>query len=246
MKITATILTKNSEKYLKEVLNALTSFDEVVILDNGSEDQTLEIAKTFPNVSIHITPFLGFGKMHNLCAKLSKNDWIFSIDSDEIPTKQLIHEINSCTLDPNFVYSFPRHNYYRGKFIKWCGWYPERVIRLYNRRKTRFSDAEVHEKILSENLQEYRLINPIRHYPYSNIADFLKKMQHYSELFAKQYQYKKKSSPLIAIGHGFHAFFKSYLIKKGFLGGFEGFLISLYNGHTAFYKYLKLYESNLS
>ena len=84
----------------------------------------------------------------------------------------------------------------------------------------------------------------LKHYSYASISDFLTKMQSYSTLFALQNQGRKSSSPIKAILHGMFAFWKSYVLKRGFLGGYEGFVISAYNGHTAFYKYLKLYEAN--
>ncbi len=93
-------------------------------------------------------------------------------------------------------------------------------------------------------MQSVACKSPLVHYSYESISDFLQKMQSYSTLFAKQNCGKKSSSPFKAITHGFFAFFKSYIIKRGILGGYEGFVISAYNGHTAFYKYLKLYEAN--
>lgn len=242
--ISVTILTKNNEKYLKSVLESLQSFDEILIYDNGSTDNTLDIAKTFSNVRIIEGPFLGFGMTHNKASSLAKHDWILSIDSDEVMTKELAHEIKSLDLDEACVYSFPRHNYYNGKFIKWCGWYPDRQYRLYNRKKTGFTDVEVHEQVIIEGMEHVLLKNPIKHYSYASIEDFLAKMQHYSDLFAMQNKGKKSSSPLKAFLHGIFAFIRSYFIKTGFLGGYEGFLISSYNGHTAFYKYMKLYEAN--
>lgn len=243
--ISATILTKNSAKYLQQVLSALKPFDEVVILDNGSSDLTLEIARQFANTRIYTSPFIGFGPLHNLAASYAKNDWILSIDSDEVISELLTQEILQETLNRNTIYSFPRHTYYRGKLIKWCGWYPDRIIRLYHRKMTRFSDDLVHEKILQNSLQEKPFQHPLIHYSYASIADFLTKMQSYSELFAKQQLDKRSSSVSKAITHSLFAFFKSYFLKRGFLGGYEGFLISVYNSHTALYKYLKLYEASL-
>lgn len=243
-KISVTILTKNSEKYLKEILPPLAAFDEVLLYDNGSTDRTFDIAKNFPNVTILHKSFEGFGPTHNKASHAAKNDWILSIDSDEVVTPQMIKEISETTLDANAIYSFPRHNYFNGKFIKWCGWYPDRQVRLYNRLKTRFTDAQVHEEIMREGMTHVSLKAPLVHYSYASISDFLTKMQAYSELFAKQNKGKKKSSLAQAVLHGYFAFFKSYLIKRGFLGGYEGFVISAYNGHTAYYKYLKLYEEN--
>lgn len=242
--ISATLLTKNSEKFLDEVLASLSDFDEVVVYDNGSSDRTVDIARSYSNVSIHEGPFLGFGPTHNRASSLARNDWIFSIDSDEVVTKELREKIKSLDLDDKAVYAFPRDNYYNGKWIRWCGWYPDYQVRLYNRSQTKFTDAQVHEAVMTENMRVHRIEAPFIHYSYNSLSDFLSKMQSYSTLFAEQNKGKKKSSPWKAISHGLFAFFKSYFIKRGFLGGYEGFVISAYNGHTAFYKYLKLYEAN--
>lgn len=242
--ISVTILTKNSQSYLKEVLEALTSFEEVLVCDTGSTDHTMEIAKTFPNVKIVEQAFIGFGPTHNLASSLAKNDWILSIDSDEIATPELVKEIKKLDLNPNNVYSFPRNNEYRGKWIKWCGWYPDQQVRLYHRLSTSFTKAQVHEAVITTGMQIVRLKSPLRHYSYASVDDFLNKMQSYSSLFAAQNQGKKSSSLCKAVLHGFFAFFKSYFIKRGIIGGREGFEISFYNGATAYYKYLKLAEAN--
>ena len=244
MMISVTILVKNGERRLKEVFDALKNFDEVLLFDTGSTDQTLSIAQKFSNVALHQGELTGFGQAHNAAAALAKHPWILSIDADEVLSKELAQEILHTKLEPNTVYSLPFHNFYKGKQIKWCGWYPEAHIRLYNKEMTAFSDTKIHEGVLTKNLAIKRFTHPVRHYSYASISDFLVKMERYSTLFAEQNKGKRKSSPLIAIGHGMSAFFKSYLLKRGFLGGYKGFLISAYNGHTAFYKYMKLYEAN--
>lgn len=242
--ISVTILTKNSERYIEEVLSALESFDEIVIYDTGSTDHTLSLAKRYGNVTIYEEKFIGFGPTHNHASSLAKNDWILSIDSDEVVAPEMIREIAKNQLNETCVYSFSRNNYFNGKLIKWCGWHPDRRVRLYHKKRTHFSDVQVHESVITEHLQHIPLHAPIKHYSYASISEFLDKMQFYSSLFAKQYVGKKSSSPSKAVLHGFSSFVKSYVIKKGFLGGYEGFIISLYNGHTAYYKYLKLYEAN--
>lgn len=242
--ISVTILTKNSQKYLLEVLSALHIFSEIVVYDTGSQDQTLEIARRFSNVVIYEGSFIGFGPTHNIASSLAKNDWILSIDSDEIVTPNLADEIRSLKIKRGCVYSLPRHNEYRGKWIRWCGWHPDRQIRLYHRLDTRFTEAQVHEAVDARHLKEIQLYSPLRHYSYDQVGDFLQKMHSYSSLFALQYQGKKSSSLSKALAHGCYAFFKSYILKRGFLGGQEGFEISFYNANTAFYKYLKLAEAN--
>lgn len=243
-KISVTILTKNSERYLYDVLKALHAFDEVLICDTGSTDNTLELARQFLNVTIKHIPFVGFGPTHNHASALARNDWILSIDSDEVASDEMVESIFARPLDAGAVYSFPRDNYYKGKWIRWCGWYPDRQIRLYNRTKTRFTDAQVHEAIVTTGMKVIPLKGSMKHYSYETVSQFIDKMQSYSSLFAKQNQHRKSSSLCKAVLHGLFSFFKSYVLKRGFLGGAEGFEISVYNGNTAFYKYLKLAEAN--
>lgn len=243
--ISVTIIVKNGERKLKEVLTALTYFKEVVLFDTGSTDKTIEIAKTFSNVTIYQKVFKGFGPTHNEAAKCAKHRWILSIDADEVLSDELVNEILSLALNENYVYELPFINFFNGKKIKSCGWHPEFHVRLYNKNTTKFSEILVHEKVITEGLTVITLKNFIYHYSYESISDFLIKMQRYSTLFAEQYQNKRKSSPMIALRHGLGAFLKSYIVKKGFMDGYEGLLISCYNGHTAFYKYLKLYHRNM-
>jgi len=242
--ISVTILTKNCGQTLSATLESLRDFPEVLLLDTGSTDNTLQVAKTFPNVTIHQKEFIGFGPTHNIATSLAKNDWILSIDSDEVLSEELIREIQALSLCKDTVYSLQRHNYYNGKHIRWCGgWHPDPVVRLYHRQHTRFSDDAVHEKVLTQGLKLKTLISPLFHTPYREMGDFLSKMQTYSTLFAQQHKGHKKASLFSAIYHSLYAFFKSYVLKRGFLGGKEGFIISVYNSHTTFYKYVKLWEA---
>ncbi len=239
--ITVTILTKNSAATLKKTLASVVGFSEVLIFDTGSTDETLQIAREFPNVQVHQGSFSGFGPTHNLASSLAKHDWILSLDSDEILSEELSSEILKRTLYPNCVYEIRRHNFFNGKRIRGCsGWDPDFVVRLYNRKRAKFNDAKVHETVLYPNLNKVPLKHPILHTPYLQIEDFLTKMQNYSTLFVHDQKHKKSASLLSALCHGWWAFIKSYVVKRGFLSGKEGLIISLYNSHTTFYKYLKL------
>ncbi len=240
--ISIVMLTNNCNETIKKALDALKAFEEVVIIDTGSKDNTVDIAKSYKNTKIYFQDFEGFGSLRNKGAQLAKNDWILAIDSDEVMPKELETEILKTNLDPKYIYGFYFHNFFNNKLIKCCGWYPEKHLRLYNKNQTTFSDSLVHEKILEKDLNIKYFKNPIFHYSYRKIDDFLQKMSKYSTLFAIQNKNKKKSSLSKAIIHGVFAFFKSYVIKRGFLAKKEGFIISLYNANTAFYKYLKLAE----
>lgn len=245
MLISAHVLTHNSERSLHATLASLKNFQEVIVIDTGSTDHSLAIARSFPNVKVHLYPLQGFGAMHNLAASLASYDWIFSIDSDEIASPSLIKELATLALDPCVLYSVERHNYYNGKRIKCCaGWYPDWVVRLYNRKTARFTEELIHEKVDVQQCRMIRLKGHLCHTPYVSADDFLRKMQSYSSWFAKQYQGKKRSSLGQAILRAGLAFLKNFFLKRGFLGGKEGLIISLYNTQTTYYKYLKLAEAN--
>lgn len=242
--ISVCILTKNSERSLRETLASLVHFPEVIILDTGSSDKTLEIAKQFLNTRVEEVKFSGFGPLRNYAAQVAKHDWILALDSDEVLSEALQKQLHSLSPDPDCVYEIKFINFYRGKQIKGCGWQPESHVRLYHKKRTRFSEVQVHEGVVTENFKIVKIDKPILHTPYRTVSDFLAKMQHYSDLFAKEQCGKRKSSFRTALAHGFGAFVKTYLLKRGFLMGREGFMIALYNANTAFYKYLKLDEMN--
>ncbi len=244
--ISATILTKNSAARLDEVLAALRWCDEVIVLDTGSTDDTCAIAQRHANVSLHrlAGPFPGFGRAHRHAVALARHDWILSIDSDEIVTAELADEITALPLDPGTVYAMPFHNYFNGRLITTCGWYPDRHERLFNRTATNFCASEVHERVGTAQLSVRLLRHPIRHHSYEAMDDFLRKMRSYGQLFADQHAGRKSSSPAKAVARSLWAFFKSYLLERGCLQGCEGLVISAYKAQTVFWKYLLLHEAN--
>ncbi len=244
-KISVTILTKNSQKYIHECLSALVAFDEVVILDNGSSDKTIEVANSFTNVKVYTNDFIGFGPLKQLAVSYTTNEWVLSVDSDEIFSQELVSEILSLELDKSTIYSILRDNYYNKKLVKCCGWENDVVERLFSKNRTNFNDKQVHEGItISDNMKIEQLQNRFKHYTFDSSSELLSKMDKYSTLYAQENKNKKKSSPLKALLSGFFTFFKSYILQKGFLYGYEGILISISNANGAFYKYIKLYEEN--
>lgn len=243
----AVMLVKNSERYLKEVLSALSDFAEVLLLDNGSTDNTQAIATQFANVSWHEHPFIGFGAMKNLAASYAQYDWIFSIDSDEIASPELISAIRQAVErnDPDAVYTLSRLNHYHGRLIKACGWYPDILPRLYHKAHTQFTPRQVHESLMiPENTHIIALKGYLKHYSFENASGLIQKMQQYSSLYAQEMQYRKSASPTKALLHGSFAFIKNYLLKNGWRYGADGFIISTANAQGAYYKYIKLYEHN--
>jgi len=240
--ISVIILTKNSQKYLKECLFSLKDFSEIIVLDNGSVDNTIKIVQNFSNVKLIKHKFIGFGALRNIAIREATNNWILSIDSDEILSSKLINSIKK--IDPKetcCVYGILRDNYYKKKLIRCCGWYPDIVIRLFNKQHTNFNNNYVHESIiLKPETKKLILAGTIKHYPFDCISSLINKMQQYSTLHVEQTS--KKSSPLKAVTRAIYTFLKNYIFQKGIFYGYEGLVISVSNANGVFYKYMKLYE----
>ncbi len=245
MTITPVIISKNAMRTIDLTLNSLREFDEVVVLDTGSSDNTMRIAKEYSNVKLFQSSFSGFGKCKNEGANLATSDWILSIDADEVLSPELIHSIKALKLDSNKVYKWKRSNFYRRKEIRHSGWGNDIVIRLYNKKTTQFKEKLVHEFVESEGLEIATLNGCMNHYSYQSISEFSLKREFYSDLFAIENKGKRKSSPLIALLHAIFDFFNTFLIKRGFLDGYLGLVIAISNSYVTFVKYIKLYEANL-
>jgi glycosyltransferase involved in cell wall biosynthesis len=243
--ISAVLITKNAEATINLTLASLQEFSEVVVLDTGSTDRTLEICKRYNNVEIYRTGFTGFGKAKNKASELAKNDWILSIDADEVISKELLASIKKEVFKPNTVYKWKRENYYREKRVKYSGWGKEFVTRLYNKRQTSFNQKLVHESVRTDKMKIKALKGHLIHYSYLSISDFAIKRDFYSELFALEYKGKRKSNPFTAFLKSVFNFFNTFFVQLACLDGYRGLLIAISNANVTFMKYLKLYEANL-
>ena len=234
---------KNGAQYLRRTLNALSAFEDVVLLDNYSTDDTIAIAKEFSNVRIFEHEFCGMGKVRNLAASYAKNDWVFFVDCDEIISPQLSEVLLSTKFQSGNIYRVLRKNYYDGYRIDSSSWGNDWILRLYNKTETRFQENEVHDSFIKNNLQETKLHGGyMYHFPYDNVDKLIDKMQFYSSLYAKQHFNKKKCNLALLPFRAFLMFFKCYILKRGFIEGYEGLAISSYNAMGVFSKYIKLYE----
>lgn len=243
--ISAVMILKNAEKSLKATLESLQLFTEVIILDNGSTDKSLEIAAEYDNVKVFHSPFIGFGPLKNLAASHASNDWIFSIDSDEIITDQLFEVIHKLDLSSSTnVYSVLRQNAYDGTVINGANWGNDWVKRLYNRKVVHFYDSQVHEVLNTEHVTVSKIRGALKHESYSNIDELLHKQGLYTTLFAEQNAYRKRISSTMIVLKTLFTFFQSYFLKRGMIYGWKGLLISYYNSSAVFYKYSKLKEFN--
>ena len=231
-KLSVVIITKNEENFITDAIKSALFADEVIILDSGSIDKTCEIAKEL-GAKVYQNEWLGFGPQKNRAVELAKNDWVFVLDSDERITKELKDEIVATLKEPQFNgYFIARLNNFFGKNIKNCGLYPDYSIRLFNKNYGKFNDVSVHESVQLTSKAAY-LKNHMIHLAYDSIEEFIQKQNRYSSL-----NHKKKSL-LKAIINPYWTFFKLYILKKGFLDGWHGFVISKLYAQYTFWKYIK-------
>ena len=245
MSISVVIITKNAERTLATCLDGLKWASEVIILDNGSDDQTPQIASS-KGAKLHISDWHGFGPQKNLVIDLAVSQWILSVDSDEFVTPELAAEIIRTvgSKPEEDIFELSRISSYCGKEMRYSGWFPDYVPRLFRKGKARFSDSLVHERLVFESKPK-RLINHLIHDSFHSPHEVLEKMNRYSSLGAQQLaQSGRGSSLLTAVLHGLGAFLKTYVIKAGFLDGVEGFMLAVSNAEGAYYKYVKLYYLN--
>lgn len=244
MKITATIITLNEEKFIGDCLKSLDFADEIVVVDSGSTDRTEEICRENPKVRFVCRAWPGFGKQKNAAAELAQNDWIFNIDADERVSPRLKESILKVTGGEAPCYRVARENYFGDRWIRRCGWYPDFNKRLYDRRECAFSEKEVHEALECRG-RVGELDGNLVHKTYSGLSDYVTRMERYSTLAARELV-KKGKRPGLAhlLFKPLFTFFKMYVLKLGFLEGGMGFVLSTIYAHYTFYKYGKAIELN--
>ena len=161
--ISIVIIASNSQKHIRKCLDSVKEF-EVILYLNNSTDDTKKIASKYKNVKIIDGYFDGYGKTKNRAISYASNDWVFVLDSDEVMSEELKEEIMSLHFDnTNICYEVNRKNLFLEEEVKFSGWNPDWIIRLFNKKITKFSDVEVHESILTNNLEIRKLENRIIH-----------------------------------------------------------------------------------
>lgn len=239
--ISVVMITRDAAATLARALEATRGVDEVVIYDNGSTDDTREIAAGYPNVSLHRGPFEGFGTTRRRAVACARNDWIFSLDADESPDADLIAALERWlpTADPESVGVIHRQNWLMGRPVRRAGWGHDWLVRVFNRRHCNFNDARVHESVAThESTRPERLAGHLTHQAVTDLSQFLEKINRYSELRARSGRLKHYPVPLIFLKALF-AFFRTYALQGGFLEGWRGLVIAVANANGVFWKYLK-------
>jgi len=229
--ISAVIITHNEEDNISKCLSSLIGFDEIIVVDSGSEDNTIEIAKTYGAKVIH-QEWLGFGPQKKFAVSEAKHNWIFSIDADEYLSDESKYSIFKADLtNTKTAYSINRRSFFLGKEVKYSGWNPDWVIRLFNRNEANFTDDLVHERVTGfSNLHE--LDGLMFHNTYVSLEDVKNKTKKYG-LLGQKSRKKKKNRYLSSTW----AFLRTFIVKLGILDGLSGLRIALMNAKATFIKY---------
>jgi len=243
MKITANIITLNEQHNIEECINSLKDVcDEIIVVDSNSSDETVAIALSL-GAKIVLQEYLGDGFQKNVVLKHAAFEWILSIDADERLDDEMrdsIKKVKEADSHPE-AYSFKRKNYIGDRWIKYCGWYPDECIRLYNKNATKFKEVMGHSSVESKDVK--LLDGNIIHYSYKNYHDLLNKTNRFSSRGAKMLLEKgKKANGFSPFLHFISAFFRKYFLQRGFMQGVDGLTISLTASINSYMKYAKLLE----
>ncbi len=244
MPLSVIIIARNEEANISDCLKSVNFADEILVLDSGSTDKTVEIARSC-GASVHVAQdWPGFGPQKNRVLALATGDWVLSLDADERVTPELRQEILTVISRPDapMCFCIPRSSWFCGRFIGHSGWTPDYVDRLFKAGSARFSDDLVHEKLLHGG-PATPLENPLLHYSHRSFSDVLLKIDRYSTAFSEQaFAQGRRASVLGAVGHGLWAFIRTYLLKAGFLDGEHGLTLAIASAEGSYYRHLKLWR----
>ncbi len=239
-KVSVIIIAYNEEKNIERCLESVKWADEIIVVDGFSDDRTEEICRQYTDKVFQVK-WSGFGRQKNICAGKSSHKWVLNIDSDEVVSSELANEVRDLLdSEPQFsLYKIPRKNYFGSRWVRYGGWYPDHIARLYDKTKAAFSENLVHEGLVPNNRCGF-LKTPLEHYSYRDMADYVERQNRYSSLSAEQNSADGGEAAWIdLVFKPPLAFIKTYFLKQGFREGFLGFFLAISASYYTFLKYAK-------
>jgi (heptosyl)LPS beta-1,4-glucosyltransferase len=244
VKLTVTVITYNEAEHIAAALDSVAWADEIIVIDSGSTDGTIEIARQ-KATQVIVRDWPGYSAQKNFAADQAAHDWVLSLDADERVTPSLAEEIRALLQRGPDVkgYRIKRVSRYLGRWIRTTDWYPDYQLRLYHRRAGRWNGLRIHESFRLADGHPMLLSNEIEHYAYRNISHHLKKIDAYTTLIAEQLHEEGRRTSLLTMAlHGKFAFFRNYVLRRGFMDGVPGLIVSVLNSYYVFLKLAKLWE----
>lgn len=244
IKISACIITFNEEQAIEDCLKSVGWCEEIIVVDSGSTDQTVEICKSM-GCKVIYNKFVCFSSQRQFASSQASNDWILFIDADERLTPSLVNEFRNITedkIDDFVAYNIRFQTYIYGKLMRSCGLKNEKHVRFYNRKYVAFSDRVVHESLII-NGPVGKFDGHIVHLTYADLHDHLEKLNRYTEMWSNEKIAKGKTTTIFNVFIQFPVkFFQFYILRGGVIDGFAGFVYSFFYGVYGTMKYAKLYQ----
>ena len=244
VEISAVIIARNASQTIETTLASLAKFSEVVLVDTGSTDGTIERSRAFPNVVIYEEAFIGFGPTKNLAVRKASFDWVFSVDADESLDDELVEAVFDFDFSLNSnVGVIHRKNFFLSKHVKYGGWGTDYIVRLFNKKHVMFNSKMVHESVeLANGTRKVKLDGYLVHQAVLFLDQFLDKHKKYSALKNNS---EKPIVPIyfVLIICGWK-FFQTLILRRSFLDGWRGVVIAFSNASGAFWKYARRYEDS--
>lgn len=248
--LSAVIITYNEERNIARCINSVLAVaDEIIVVDSFSTDKTEEICNTYKNLTFIKHKFDGHIEQKNYALAQARYDYVLSLDADEELSTQLIEQIKMLKL--NFqqdAYRFNRLTNFCGHWVRHCGWYPDKKIRLWNKKKGNWGGENPHDKVIMQDKTAIKNLNHnILHYSFNNIDEHLKQIEYFTTISSKAAFKKQKKSNWVKIYYKtIFKFFRDYFLKLGFLDGKYGFIICKNSAYAKYLKYKKLMLLNQS
>ena len=242
-KISVAIITKNEERNIRECLESVRWADEIVVVDNGSSDETVRICREF-GARVFEEEWKGYSGQKNSAVEKTRNEWVLSLDADERVGPELRLEIEAALRADSSVdgYFMARKNFFLGRWIRYCGWYPDRNLRLFRKSLGLFQERAVHEKVELRGKTAV-LQHPLIHETYRSLSEYFERMNRYSSLAAREMRGEGRECRFTdLILRPPFTFLQMYVLRAGFLEGYFGLLLSLLYSFYTFAKYAKLRE----
>jgi glycosyltransferase involved in cell wall biosynthesis len=242
-KISAVLIALDEERHIEAALKSVAWADEVLVVDGGSTDQTIQKCRAL-GARVVEHPFTSYTDQKNRGLDEASHPWVLSVDADERVTEALADEIGTLAQSGFQAagYRIPRVSYYLGRFIRSTAWYPDHQLRLFDRRRGRWQGKYVHESVRIDGRVD-ELEGEMLHYSYENISDHVERLNHYAGLAALQMQEAGRKGSLVqALVYPPLVFLKNYIVKAGFTDGSVGLVVSFMNSYYVFLKYLMLWE----
>jgi glycosyltransferase involved in cell wall biosynthesis len=241
--ISVSIICFNEEENIRRCLESIKWADEIIILDSFSTDKTLEICREYTD-KIYQHVFDGYIEQKNRALDLCTNDWVLSVDADEVVSDKLAESIADVYTDSTEYTGFkvPRRVFYLGKPINHGGWYPDYKIRFFNKNHARWGGINPHDTVILDGKSSL-LKGDLHHYPYSDISSHMNQINKFTGILSEEYENKGEKPGILNLTiRPFYKFIKMYLLKLGFLDGKRGFLIAVMGSFYVFLKFAKLFE----